>query len=98
MAPYWVGIPILRRASIRGPHPPCRPPRNHRLCSFPWDAVYFRREYLLDMALFLRSTSIALGAFVLCSASYAQTAISARSGMVHYSEGDVTVAGEPLDT
>src|SRR4051794_18927388 len=50
------------------------------------------------MAFFLRSTSIALGAVVLCSISYAQTAISARSGMVHYSEGDVSIAGQPVDS
>lgn len=50
------------------------------------------------MNAFLRSTSIALGTFLLCSTSFGQVAISARSGMVHYSEGDVSIADQALDT
>jgi len=46
----------------------------------------------------LRSTSLILGACLVCSPSFAQVAISARSGMVHYSEGDVSVAGQALDS
>ena len=50
------------------------------------------------MNAFLRSTSLVLAACLVCSTSFAQVAISARSGMVHYSEGDVSIAGQALDT
>ncbi|MEO8132092.1 MAG: hypothetical protein ABI822_33660 [Bryobacteraceae bacterium] len=50
------------------------------------------------MNTFARSTSVVLGACLVCSTSFAQMAISARSGMVHYSEGEVAIAGQPLDT
>jgi hypothetical protein len=46
----------------------------------------------------LRSTAFALGVCLLSSTSFGQTAISARSGMVHYSEGEVAIGSEILDS
>ena len=46
---------------------------------------------------FMRSASFALGASLVCSTAFAQSAISVRSGMVHYSEGSVTIGHELLD-
>ena len=46
---------------------------------------------------FLRSTSLALGACLLGSSAFAQVAISARSGMVHHSEGVVSIGDQLID-
>jgi len=50
------------------------------------------------MNAFQRFTPVALGACLLCSTASAQIAISARSGMLHYSEGDVKIAGTAVDS
>ncbi len=50
------------------------------------------------MNMFLRSTSLVLGACLACSTSFAQVAISARSGMVHYMEGKVFIGDHELDS
>ena len=49
------------------------------------------------MKVLMRSANFALGASLLCSGAFAQSAISVRSGMVHYSEGSVSIGHELLD-